>query len=181
MEKQLIEFAAPVLAGLKTAALFSTCNKDKIEFNKEFNKIKDKLAKKEISVDVLKNGDSRALIYVYRKDILENDLNQNVVKTFLNKHGYDYIKAEEAISFLKKRIKNCGKFPHEIGLFLGYPYEDVIGFIKNKGKNSKTVGCWKVYGDEKKAQRLFTQFEKCRKVYSRLWQSGKKIEELMVG
>ena len=39
------------------------------------------------------------------------------------------------------------KFPHEIGIFLGYPLADVAGFIRNKGRNCKCIGTWKVYGD----------------------------------
>lgn len=181
LEKHLVQFAAPVLAGLKTAALFSACCKDKLKFMAELKKIEYKLAQKGISVAVLKQGESRALVYVYRKNALKKDLRQKAVKLFLKRYGYAEFSAEGAIEILKKRIKSCGKFPHEIGLFLGYPYEDVIGFIENEGKNSKAVGCWKVYGDEKKAEKLFVQFEKCRQVYSRLWSSGKKIEELMVG
>ncbi len=31
---------------------------------------------------------------------------------------------------------NQGKqFPHEMGLLLGYPVEDVVGFMENNGKN----------------------------------------------
>ncbi len=40
------------------------------------------------------------------------------------------------------------QFPHEIGLFLGYPPEDVCGYIRNKGKCQKCTGHWQVYGDE---------------------------------
>lgn len=46
-------------------------------------------------------------------------------------------------------------FPHEIGLFLGYPLEDVQGFIENRAEGYKCVGCWKVYGDEEYAKQEF--------------------------
>ena len=45
-------------------------------------------------------------------------------------------------------------FPHEIGLFLGYPFEDVMGFIENKGENYLCSGCWKVYSCEQDARVL---------------------------
>ena len=32
------------------------------------------------------------------------------------------------------RLQENEGFPHEIGLFLGYPPEDVLGFIENKGE-----------------------------------------------
>lgn len=41
---------------------------------------------------------------------------------------------------LAGRIQNAGgEFPHEIGLFLGYPLGDVKGFIKHK---AKTASVW---------------------------------------
>lgn len=50
-------------------------------------------------------------------------------------------------------------FPHEVGLFLGYPLDDVTGFIEQKGKNYKCCGIWKVYGNEKQTQMLFPETE----------------------
>ena len=62
-----------------------------------------------------------------------------------------------------KRIKSGNEFPHEIGLFLGYPPEDVDGFINNGAKGAKYVGTWKVYGDESIAKRTFAQYKNVRK------------------
>lgn len=53
------------------------------------------------------------------------------------------------------KLQSDPDFPHEIGLFLGYPAEDVKGFIENKAACSKCSGCWKVYGDEQAARILF--------------------------
>ncbi|MBP0060806.1 MAG: DUF3793 family protein [Eubacterium sp.] len=41
---------------------------------------------------------------------------------------------------------------------LGYPAEDVQGFIENETKECKCVGCWKVYGDVEQAQKKFEQY-----------------------
>lgn len=68
-----------------------------------------------------------------------------------------------------KRLGESDEFPHEIGLFLGYPVEDVKGFIENKASCAKCVGYWKVYGDEEKAQKLFNQYKKCTGVYKKQW------------
>ena len=71
-------------------------------------------------------------------------------------------------------------FPHEIGVFLGYPLEDVIGFIKNSGQNSICTGCWKVYYNECEALKLFKRYKKCREVYQRLFKQGKTVLQLTV-
>ena len=73
-----------------------------------------------------------------------------------------------------------GCFPHEIGLFLGYPPEDVAGFIANNARNCKCCGCWKVYGDEAKAKETFRRFRRCAEEYYRLWSSGYSLSQLTV-
>ena len=73
-----------------------------------------------------------------------------------------------------------GEFPHEVGLFLSYPPEDVKGFIDHRANNFKCTGPWKVYGDEEKARSLFAKYKKCTEIYCALWQSGSKLEQLAV-
>jgi len=70
------------------------------------------------------------------------------------------------------------EFPHEIGLFLGYPVEDVRGFIEQRGKDCKLSGYWKVYGDEQAARRLFHQFDRCRDTARGYIERGMTILEL---
>ena len=73
-----------------------------------------------------------------------------------------------------------GEFPHEVGLFLSYPPEDVKGFIDHRAGGFKCTGLWKVYGDEEKARSLFEKYRKCTEIYCTLWQSGSKLEQLAV-
>ena len=79
-----------------------------------------------------------------------------------------------------ERLGESSEFPHEIGLFLGYPCEDVKGFIENKASSAKCVGCWKVYGDADKAQKQFELFKKCAKVYQQQFELGKPLTRLTV-
>ena len=73
-----------------------------------------------------------------------------------------------------------GEFPHEVGLFLSYPPEDVKGFIDHGAGGFKCAGLWKVYGDEEKARSLFEKYRKCTEIYCALWQSGSRLEQLAV-
>ena len=81
---------------------------------------------------------------------------------------------------LKRRIAMSKDFPHEIGLFLSYPPEDVKGFIDNNAANFKYSGLWKVYGDEKRAKAMFEKFKKCTDIYCRMWQAGVSLDRLAV-
>jgi hypothetical protein len=49
-----------------------------------------------------------------------------------------------------------------VGLFLGYPLDDVLGFIRHEGHGYKLCGVWKVYGDPERAKKQFRQYELCR-------------------
>lgn len=81
---------------------------------------------------------------------------------------------------LSRRLCCEADFPHEIGVFLGYPLYDVVGFIENAGRNFTCCGCWKAYGDPSAAQRHFAQLNKCTTVYLRLFRSGTPIQRLAV-
>lgn len=180
LEKFMIEHCSPTLASIKTANLFGV-KKDMIEdINDEIELVNQQIENKGIETIILKEDDNRALVYVCRRDKLEKDLHKKGVFEFLQNYGYNSIDVEYAINKLKNRIENSEEFPHEIGLFLGYPLGDVIGFIENGGKNSKCVGCWKVYCNQCQTMKLFAQFNKCKEVYYRLWADGRRLEQLTV-
>ena len=73
-----------------------------------------------------------------------------------------------------------GEFPHEVGLFLSYPPEDVKGFIENHAANAKCTGVWKVYGDERQARQTFDRYKKCTQTYCERWRSGVELDRLAV-
>ena len=67
-----------------------------------------------------------------------------------------------------------------IHIFLGYPPEDVQGFMENKAARHKLAGCWKVYGDVDAAQQTFARYKKCTRVYLDQWRRGATLERLTV-
>ena len=98
----------------------------------------------------------------------------------LKKLNYPCGSTEHCLLHLMRRMRTPQGFPHEVGLFLGYPPEDVKGFIDHRANDFKCAGLWKVYGDEEKARSLFEKYRKCTEIYCTLWQSGLKLEQLAV-
>lgn len=180
LDKYLIEHCSPTLASLKTANLFSLSYENKEELKDNIEKQNGELNKKGIILSLISVKDDLALVYVYRRNRLENDLNKEGVFDFLKKYGYESNTPEYAINRLTERLKSSSGFPHEIGLFLGYPLDDVKGFINNGGQNSKCTGCWKVYCNECEAVKIFAKFNKCKEIYSRLFQRGSSVSKLTV-
>ncbi len=139
-----------------------------------------KLRAKGIRVIPLRYSGGDALIYLYRPSMLKKDMESEAAHGILKERGYCAKSCEGCVVHLIRRIEKGGEFPHEIGLFLGYPPEDVDGFIKNKACGFKCVGCWKVYGDKDRAEKTFSRFKKCSEVYYDLWSNGRSIERLTV-
>lgn len=67
------------------------------------------------------------------------------------------------------------------GFSLGYPPEDVDGFIKNGATGAKCIGVWKVYGNVETAQRKFSQYRKCTQLYCEAFQKHRSFDRLIVG
>lgn len=111
---------------------------------------------------------------------MQRDLGRPGVARFLQSYGYSRTDAKTALNILKSRLAESPDFPHEIGIFLGYPLGDVIGFIRNAGQNCKCVGCWKVYCNECEAIKIFARYKKCKDVYMRLWKQGRSVLQLTV-
>lgn len=179
-EEQLIKHCSPTLARIKTANMFVAFYSDTNEMHNDVRYWNNRLTKKGLRILPLRFQDNRALIYVYRPRQLLSDLQDKTACRLLCKYGYGTKKPEHCIRHLMKRMGEYADFPHEIGLFLGYPPEDVCGFIENKAQNCKCVGCWKVYGDVEKAQKVFAKYKKCTDVYYSQYAKGKSIERLTI-
>jgi len=171
LDKMLIEHCSPTLGGLKTANLFSHPYSSGEELNSTISAWNKELNPKGVSLYILCIRGERALVYVCRTSMLENDLQSSGVPEFLMGYGYRKVSPSYCIEKLRERLQRSPVFPHEIGLFLGYPLEDVRGFIDNAGQNCKCAGYWKVYCNERETVKLFMKFKKCREIYTNLFEN----------
>lgn len=179
-EKEIIRHCSPTLAGMKTGNLFSYPVTDYCQLIDEITTWNNSLNFRGVYFEILKINASRVLIYVYRKNRLFHDLSCPKVRRFLDETGYPTDEIESCLKFLSLRIQNSIEFPHEIGLFLSYPFEDVEGFISHEGRNCKLCGYWKVYNNEHEKIRLFNKYKKCTQKYYQCLLNGSSILRLTV-
>lgn len=179
-EELLVRHCSPTLAGMKTGNMFTCFFESNEKMRDDLRKMNSIFCKKGLRVLPLRFQNNRGLIYIYRPAKLLQDLKNDTACNLLEERGYDAARPERCIVRLIQRISESDEFPHEIGLFLGYPPEDVCGFIGNKAEDCKCVGCWKVYGDEKAAQKTFEEYKKCTDYYCMQYARGKSIEGLTV-
>jgi len=179
-EELLVQYCSPTLAGLKTGNMFSCQYESPEQLRGEIRRINKLLSGKGLRIVPLRMSSSKALIYAYRPAMLKADLSHQDSRRILSQQGYECSKPCRCLIRLIQRMQEQGDFPHEVGLFLGYPPEDVQGFIDNNAQCAKCSGCWKVYGDEEKAQRLFAKYRKCSRVYRQQFSRGSSIQRLTV-
>ncbi len=180
-ENLLGRLCAPTFRAIKAGSLVALPKRDGDDIAGQLARYVPCLARSGTALFCLADGPSRLLVLFYRPAALERALARPGARHLLERCG-DPRKAslEKRLAHLKRRLAESETFPHEIGLFLGYPPEDVRGFIEHRDCDVKCVGCWKVYGDEAKAQKTFRLFRKCSEVYRQRFQNGTPIERLTV-
>lgn len=179
-DEMVIRHGSPTLAGLKTGNLFSCSCAGKDRLQKALRSLNHRLASKGVRIVPLRVTEKTALLYIYRPGKLKEDFAVKEAAELLEKYGYAADAPDKCIVRLSRRLKEAEGFPHEIGLFLGYPPEDVKGFIENRAGGYKCSGCWKVYGNELEAKCRFEKFRECTRIYCSQWNRGKSIECLTV-
>ena len=179
IKKALVEYCAPTLAGIKTGNIFSV-RVDPVRVNDEIRKLNKILVDKGLRLVPIRCKEDRTLIYLYRPDRLERDLNDPGAEEILREKGYPCGNSDCCLVELVKHLKNDASFPHEIGLFLGYPPSDVKRFMEDPYRGVKCVGCWKAYSNECEAQRIFDKYKQCTAVYNKESECGKPLEALIV-
>lgn len=177
--KRLAFHTAPTLLGIKCASLMSLPAAE-FELETHLNIFNRRAAQRGLKIRPIYNCGCRTLILVYSEKKLRKRLTSPDASEILSPLGYDVNgSTERMIDRLSERIGESSSFPHEIGIFLDYPPEDVRGFIENHGCNYKLCGCWKVYGSEERARRTFENYERCRKFLCNKLNEGADIYQAL--
>ena len=179
-DELIVRHCAPTLAGLKTGNLFvvKVCCEE--AFRRRLRELNRTLASKGLRVIPVKRTESKAWVYVYRPSRLKRDLDDSLAREILRKNGYGCSTPGRCIASLISRMRSGESFPHEIGLFLGYPPEDVRGFIEKGASGCKCSGCWKVYSCEQDAKECFCKYKECTRAYEELFDEGVSLECLAI-
>lgn len=162
IEKFLIYNASLVISGVKPSAT--------ITIKKGNENLYDKWIKygisflKEIDIQYinLRECSNALIILIYSEEKLSNYIFKEENKRFLRQLGYsEENDMREYLEILKRRYKefNC---PHELGIFLGFPLNDVKDFMNCKDKKCLSCGYWLVYNNLQEAQEIFSKYDKVK-------------------
>jgi hypothetical protein len=173
LDMTLARHCAPVLLGKKPAALFP-----KPAWWDEL--LPEKVTMGKLRFLTLRRNKTD-LVFVYCPQLLSRTLESEKACKTLDALGYPVEAADpeeraaRCLAFLERRFWESEDFPHEVGFFLGYPPDDVVGFMRYRGSRCKLCGMWKVYSDVPRAVALFAEYAKCRERLVRHVLNGGRI------
>ena len=181
-EAVLVRQCAPTLAGMKPGSIFCFHHSSLEASRQKVCQWNKQLEPFGLTVQILleRPGSSSVIVFVYRHDRLEQMLSDDAYQSFLAEAGYEDANLDGLLEQLSYRLRTQPEFPHEIGVFLGYPLRDVIGFIENRGRNFTCCGFWKSYGDPAEMQVCFACYRRCIQTYVAMFEQGIPIERLAV-
>lgn len=173
---QLVLQCSPLITGIKLSNLL-------IIPNENLERVKSVLSGTNLSFYILLETEYKTTLLLYCHRKLEKYLMNTQISSFLRKNGYIDLSVEAVLQHFQiryqKYMEDNKNFPHEMGVILGYPLEDVEGFIRNRGRNFLYAGYWKVYENLPKKLRIFESFELAKETLIQLISCGASIEEVI--
>lgn len=167
-----------VLAGMKPANLISLVNRPRPcgrNLYQLWQSMHHQAIKRLEKLDflVLQTKERALMLLCYDKQQLTRHLEHAGIRTLLQKAGYQReASVDQLLAELKQRITDRNSFPHEIGLFIGYPAKDVAAFMGLVKLPFTCQALWKIYGNPDRSLHLAEHFRCCRQRMSRLLASG---------
>lgn len=160
--RYLLECLGPVILNIKPAELLNIGHNKNPGCWREFKNLL--IMHPDIELLEIREINNREQVLFYNRNVLNERLSDPINYNFLERINYPRSATlEKCLEHLVQKIRSID-FPHEIGLFLGYPLKDVLGFM---GLASlpyiKTQG-WKVYGNEKLSDQWYERYQSARKL-----------------
>ncbi len=176
LELQIARQCAPLLTGIKISNILITA----IQHTEKVHEI---FYGSLIKVKCIYRDENKITFLLYRQEELSCHLNQSEVKEFMVQMGYQDKDLDEILRLFSERfhshMKYRDSFPHEMGILLGYPVTDVIGFMENQGRNYLYLGYWKVYGNLSEALHTFHRFKQAKALVTNLVVNGRSIHSVI--
>lgn len=167
----IIELAPTILAEKPATLLtFTDCRRfSRLTFWRKFGATFFRQASIDWTI-VREKGNSLTVLF-YHPESLAGCLKQDGHRQFLEEFGYNAdCPLYKNIECLKQRYQaGC---PHEIGILLGIPLKDVLGFMGKREECLSCRGMWCIYGDPRPSLAVMDKINNGKKYAARLLNSG---------
>ena len=176
LETQIALQCAPLLTGVKISNLLTATSHRKQEAAGLFEGTA-------VPCYMLYESSEKTTFLLYLRPGLMEYLAETDVKRLMERFGYHAMKLERILERVSEKytshMDGTGGFPHEIGLLLGYPPADVLGFIQNNGRNYLCTGYWKVYSNQSECKRIFRGYSQAREMLIHMVSRGMGIGDIL--
>lgn len=161
----LIENLAPLVMRIKPSVLMNVSYNDEVDWSK----FKILFTRgKTLQIREIRKLNRQLQVMFYQKDLLDFVLSQQAIQQFLRSLSYPtQYSLDSYLQVLKQRILSR-RFPHEIGVFLGYPLKDVLGFMGLLPLPYTRTQGWRIYGDERPSNEVYENYRKARRMMREL-------------
>jgi len=169
-----------VLAGVKPANLISLVNRTRPcgrNLYQLWQTHQHQVASRFGSLEfiMLQDKPRAVLLLCFDRNHLEQHLSHAGIRTLLHKAGYQPQSGlDELLDLLLQRIVKHDRFPHEIGLFIGYPPKDVAAFMGMVKLPFTCQALWKIYGNPAQSLRLAEDYRCCRQRMGAILATGNR-------
>jgi len=176
IETRIALQCAPLITGIKISNLLIVSKEDE-------KNIRIILKKSGMMYYRLLRQKDKTTFLLFNKTQLALYLQNMEVQKILKVNGYKDLSLGGILRTFQYRYEtymNQGEdFPHEMGLLLGYPVEDVEGFIVHKGQEFLYSGYWKVYHDVPAKKKLFYEYENAKEQLIQLLANGYDMRSII--
>lgn len=182
LESLIAYHAAPTLLGIKPATLICPRAAGR-DLGRALEESAPCLVRSfGVQVAALRNRVGALLILIYHPALLRGTLAAAEVRELLAEAGYDVADVDVDALLARLGEKCLGhEFPHEIGVFLGYPAADVRCFMERRGHGCCAAGCWKAYSDPEHVRKSSARFRRAKMRAAELIVSGAKLGGVIAG
>ena len=175
--QMMIHFCAPTLCSIKPGNMFFVKDEDFLPDN--FEQWKQSFFIRGIMSFAIKISETSTAIFVCNACWVRKILGDDIVHAYLLEKGYHSSGVCDFINGFTTRLQNSQSFPHEIGIVLGYPVDDVIEFENHEGQDCKYCGQWKSYSDPEHAKQCHCSYKNCCGFCERLYNEGYSLDYII--
>ncbi len=189
LEQKFLQHCSPTFAKIKASSLFKLSFKSLSEKHKleaELRSLTQLLDSQGFKLFILQTTQKYIQVLLYHHALLEQLLQKAEIKQFLASYSYHYKDSNEALEQLKMRVHRSKSFPHEIGVFLAYPLNEVQAFIQHHScpqaashNNPVCAGAWRVFCDKNASERCFMRYRRCTRCLCELHLQGHDLSLLI--
>ena len=176
-DQKIIHYCAPTLCEIKAGNIFFVKNQD---FSKDsFEEWKKTFFSRGLMSFAIPLSENTTAVLICNVCQERKLLEDSLVQAYLIEKGYHCNGLFDFVEEFSYRVQNCQGFPHEIGIILGYPVEDVIEFENHQGHDCKYCGLWKSYSNVENARKCNCRYKNCTGFCERLYNEGYSLNYII--